>query len=167
MEGWSAASFLSYLGKVRERTARVVARIPEERLEWTYRPGKFTLGDIVRHLAGIERYMFAENVRGNPSRYPGHGRELADGPEAVRAYFERLHDESVAIFRGLSAQQMEGKCTTPGGSEIAVWKWLRLMIEHEIHHRGQLYLYLAMLEVPTPPLYGLTEEEVFARSERS
>jgi hypothetical protein len=84
LEERSAASFLSYLGKVRERTARVVARIPEERLEWTYRPGKFTLGDIVRHLAGIERYMFAENVRGNPSRYPGHGRELAEGPEPSR-----------------------------------------------------------------------------------
>ncbi len=38
------------------------------------------------------------------------------------------------------------------------------MIEHEIHHRGQIYLYLAMLDVPTPPLYGLTEEEVKARS---
>jgi uncharacterized damage-inducible protein DinB len=48
--------------------------------------------------------------------------------------------------------------------EIARWKWLRLMVEHEIHHRGQVYLYLAILGVPTPPLYGLTSEEVRARS---
>jgi uncharacterized damage-inducible protein DinB len=34
------------------------------------------------------------------------------------------------------------------------------MIEYEIHHRGQIYIYLAMLEVPTPALYGLTEEQV-------
>ena len=39
------------------------------------------------------------------------------------------------------------------------------MVEHEIHHRGQIYLYLAVLGVPTPPLYGLTEEQVLARSE--
>jgi uncharacterized damage-inducible protein DinB len=39
----------------------------------------------------------------------------------------------------------------------------RLMTEHEIHHRGQIYLYLAMLDVPTPPLYGLTSEQVRAR----
>jgi len=45
-----------------------------------------------------------------------------------------------------------------------VWKWLRSMIEHEVHHRGQLYLYLSMLDIPTPPLYGLTSEEVRARS---
>jgi uncharacterized damage-inducible protein DinB len=38
------------------------------------------------------------------------------------------------------------------------------MPEHEIHHRGQIYLYLAMLGVKTPPLYGLTSEQVRARS---
>jgi uncharacterized damage-inducible protein DinB len=56
------------------------------------------------------------------------------------------------------------KCATPDGAKITVWKWLRLMTEHEIHHRGQIYLYLAMLEIPTPPLYGLTSEEVRERS---
>ncbi|GEM_PF-4285679 len=34
-----------------------------------------------------------------------------------------------------------------------------------IHHRGQSYLYLLMLDVETPPLYGLTSEEVFEKSE--
>jgi hypothetical protein len=33
-----------------------------------------------------------------------------------------------------------------------------------VHHRGQIYLMLGMLDVPTPPLYGLTEQEVRARS---
>jgi uncharacterized damage-inducible protein DinB len=38
------------------------------------------------------------------------------------------------------------------------------MTEHEIHHRGQIYLYLGILGVPAPPLYGLTSEQVRARS---
>ena len=38
------------------------------------------------------------------------------------------------------------------------------MAEHEIHHRGQLYMALGMFGVETPPLYGLTSEEVRARS---
>jgi uncharacterized damage-inducible protein DinB len=82
----------------------------------------------------------------------------------VRAYHDRLHAESMAIFGKLSPEDLERKCVTPGGAPIATWKWLRAMVEHEAHHRGQLYLYLAMLGVPTPPLYGLTEEEVKARS---
>jgi uncharacterized damage-inducible protein DinB len=38
------------------------------------------------------------------------------------------------------------------------------MCEHQVHHRGQIYLMLNMLEVATPPLFGLTSEEVRARS---
>jgi uncharacterized damage-inducible protein DinB len=37
-------------------------------------------------------------------------------------------------------------------------------VEHEIHHRGQLYSILASMAVEAPPLYGLTEREVFERS---
>jgi uncharacterized damage-inducible protein DinB len=64
----------------------------------------------------------------------------------------------------LTPEDLERKCVTPGGAPIATWKWLRAMVEHEIHHRGQIYMYLAMLGVCAPPLYGLTEEEVRARS---
>jgi uncharacterized damage-inducible protein DinB len=39
------------------------------------------------------------------------------------------------------------------------------MTEHEIHHRGQISLYLALIGVPSPPLYGLTSEEVLARGQ--
>jgi len=164
MEIPAIQSFLTYFQNVRERTMRVARCVPPERLEWTYAPGKFTLGDLLRHLAVAERYMWAENVQGKPSRYASHGKELADGYEAVLALMERLHQESVAIFAGLSDADLQAKCKTPGGTEITKWKWLRLMVEHEIHHRGQIYLYLAMLEVKTPPLYGLTSEEVRLRA---
>ena len=54
---------------------------------------------------------------------------------------------------------------TPGGVEITVWKWLRAMVEHEVHHRGQIYHMLTTIGIPTPPIYGLTAEQVFANSE--
>jgi uncharacterized damage-inducible protein DinB len=156
--------FLPYLESVRGRTTRVLTSIPPDRLEWTYKPGAFTFGDLVRHLGAIERWMFAENVAGRPSRYPGHGRDLADSYDEVMRYLERMHAESVEIFRELTREDLRRKCMTPGGAEIASWKWLRSMLEHEIHHRGQIYLMLGMLQVPTPPLYGLTEEDVVRRS---
>jgi len=157
-------AFLSYWERVRGRTNRVIDLIPAERLEWTYQAGKFTLGDLVRHLAGIERYMYAENAQGRPSRYPGHGRELADGVPAVRAYLDRLHVEAMDLFRALTPEDLEKKCVPPGGTPISIGKWLRAMVEHEVHHRGQIYVYLGMLGISTPSLYGLTEEDVRARS---
>ena len=157
-------AFLEYLDRVHQRTMRVVRCIPPDKLDWSYAPGKFTLGDLVRHLAGIERWMYAENARLRPSRYPGHGEDLASGWTAALDYFERLHAESIAIFRELSDEDLAKRCVTPAGAPITVGKWLRLMFEHEIHHRGQLYMALGILGVPTPPIYGLTSEEVRERS---
>jgi len=156
--------FLSYVDSVRGRTRRVAQTIPPDQIEWTPREGGFTLGGIVRHLGSTERYMFAETARGNASSYPGHGRDLADGYDAVLAYLDRTHAEALDIYRSLTPEMLAGRCTTPAGTTITTWKWLRAMIEHEIHHRGQLYLMLGMLGVKTPPLYGLTEEQLRERS---
>jgi uncharacterized damage-inducible protein DinB len=156
--------FLEYLESARSRTRRTVLCIPPADLEWAHMPGRFTLGDIVRHLGAIERWMFAENACGRPSRYPGHGRDLADGFDATVGYFDRMHAESVEIFGTLTPEQLAGRCVTPAGSSIPVWKWLRAMLEHEAHHRGQLHMMLSMRGVKAPPLFGLTEEEVRARS---
>ena len=164
MEIRDAAVFLDYLDAVHARTRRVVLRIPPEHLETPPAPGRWTPGDLVRHLAGIERWMYAETVQGRPSRYPGHGRDLAEGSDAVLALYDAWHAESRAVFAALSPEDLQRRSTTPAGAAITTWKWLRLMLEHEAHHRGQLYLQLNLLGVPTPPIYGLTEEEVRARS---
>jgi uncharacterized damage-inducible protein DinB len=162
----SIEPFLDYYEKVRGRTMMVAKCIPPEKLDWTYAEGKFTLADLLRHLAAAERFMFAENVRLRESLYPGHGRELADGYDEILAYMERLHREAMDIFGSLTDEDLRRKCMTPNGTGITTWKWLRSMTEHEIHHRGQIYLYLGMLGVKTPPLYGLTSEEVLERSKK-
>jgi uncharacterized damage-inducible protein DinB len=164
MEFRDLSTFLDYLGSVHKRTRRVIAQVPPKDIDWTPTPGKFSFGDIVRHLAGIERWMYGETVQGRPSRYKSHGRELADGYDNVLAYYDRLHDESRAIFASLTPDQLSAKCMTPAGAPITTWKWLRAMLEHEAHHRGQLYLMLGMRGVTTPPIYGLTSEEVAARA---
>ena len=153
-----------YFEQIRARTRRVAVLVPREQLEWRPRDGAFSFGDLIRHLGAIERFMFAENAQCNPSRYPGHGRELADGYDDVIAFFDRMHAESMSILRSLTNEQLEAKCNTPAGTPITVWKWLRAMIEHEVHHRAQIYMMLGMIGVATPPLYGLTSEEVRAKS---
>ena len=156
--------FLDYWESVRGRTLRVIDRIPPDRLEWAPAEGRWSFGDIVRHLASVERDMYAETVDGRPSRYAGCGRDLADGAGAVRAFLDEKHVQALAIFRTLTPERLAAKCLTPAGTPITTYKWLRAMVEHEAHHRGQLYLMLGLLGVPAPPLYGLSEPEMRARS---
>jgi uncharacterized damage-inducible protein DinB len=156
--------FLEYLDRVHERTRRVVDRVRDEDLEWQAGAGRFTPGDLIRHLAGLERFMWAETVHGRPAKYPGHTRALADGLASTVAYYDRLHAESRSLFAELSDDRLREKCQTPSGAPITVGKWLRAMTEHEAHHRGQLYFILGLRGVTTPPIYGLTAEEVQAKS---
>ena len=162
MEIRNLDTFLDYFGQIHQRTMKVVRCIPPDKVDWSFRQGKFTLGDLARHIATAKRYIFAESLQGNPSRYGGCGRELAPSYDEIISLSETLHSESREIISRLT--DLNRKCRTPEGVPITTWKWMRAMVEHEAHHRGQVYIYLALLEVPTPPLYGLTSEQVMERS---
>ena len=160
MEIQNIETFLPYFETIRERTLRVLRAVPPEKLEWRHSGDVFSCGDLARHIAAVERYTFAENVLGRPSRYRGCGPELAEGHENVIAFMERMHRETVEMLKGLTPDDLAGKGLSPKGVPITAWKLLRAMVEHEIHHRGEMYVYLALLGVPRPPLYGVTEPEL-------
>ena len=156
--------FVKYWDNVRSRTLKVAELVPADKMEWAPTEGAMTFGDLLRHLAVVERWMFVENVFGRPSRYASHGRELADGRDAVLAFLRDLHAETMRELATLTDEDLDRQATTPGGQSLAVWKWLRGMVEHEAHHRGQMYLMLRLCGISTPPIFGLTSEEVRRRA---
>lgn len=117
----------------------------------------------MRHIAAIERYLYLETLLGRPSRYAGCGPELARDYEATVAFFDRCHAETVELLAAMPPERLQQKCHPLGGPAITGWKWLRLLPEHEIHHRGQLYLSLGLLGIATPPIFGLTSETVIEK----
>ncbi len=157
--------FLDYFNKVHQRTMRVVRCIPPDKVDWTFRAGKFTVGDVARHIAATNRYLFAETLSGGPSLYTGCAKELAGTYDEILSFMEKMHEETHAIISRLG--DLNGECRTPDGTVITIWKWMRAMAEHEIHHRGQIYIYLALLAVPSPPIFGLTSEQVIEFSRKS
>ncbi len=167
MEINTIKTFLGYYERVRERTNLLIKVISPEYLDFSYKTEKFTVADQIRHIAATERYLFAEIIAGGQCAYRGCGKELADGYDGVMKYFSDMHRESLVIFSNLCDEDLNRKCSLPAGEKIVVWKWLRAMVEHEIHHRAQLYIYLNMLNVKTPPIFGLTSEELQVKSIKS
>lgn len=158
------ASFLPYFENIRERTLRALRAVPPEKLEWRHADGVFSCGDLARHIAAVERNTFAENILGRPSRYHGCGPDLADGLENVVTYMQRTRRETVEMLKDLSPEDLNQKRHTAQGAPITAWKLLRALVEHEVHHRGEMYVYLALLGAQRPPLFGLTEPQLRATS---
>lgn len=152
--------FLRALKRQRARTLRVYSCVPPEQIEWRPAAGRFSFGDLLRHIAGVERFVYAEVALGRPSRYPGHRPALAEGLDATLAYADRLHHDTLDALATLTPDALQLKVSSPTGAPVRVASWLRLMPEHEAHHRGQVYLMLGLLGIETPPLFGLTSEDL-------
>lgn len=164
MEIINMESFLSYFEKTRHATMKVIEVIPPDKLDWTYMPGKFTIADLVRHIASIERNVFAEVVLGYKPNYKGCGKELADGYENIISYINQMHIQSIEIFETLTDESLKSKIKSLNGQEIEIGNFLRAIIVHEVHHRAALCIYLNLLGVVTPPIMGLMEEQVIQLS---
>lgn len=160
MEINTITSFTAYYDKVREGTKRIIQAIPEDKMDWTYKAGKFTIGDLIRHIAAIERNLFAELIQGNPVNYIGCGKELASDYADILSYFNKMHSESMAIFTALNDQDLNRKMKTANDSETSIGNFLRALVVHEIHHRGALCIYLNLLDIKTPPVLGLSAEQL-------
>ena len=160
MEVQTIDSFLTYYEKTRETTLRIIEVVPHDKMDWTYKPGKFTIGDLIRHIGAIERNLFAELVIGNPSLYTGSGKELATDYNQIVAYLNEMHQQSMQRFQALTDADLTKTISAIGGTQATVGGFLRALIIHEVHHRGALCIYLNMLGVTTPPVLGMTEEQV-------
>jgi uncharacterized damage-inducible protein DinB len=146
-------------------TRRVLERVPADRLTWKPHPKSMTLGQLAHHVASI----------------PGRLAELAmlDGFDAQAANFEPAQPESAAaLLPELEASVAKARALLAGLDDAtAAQPWtLRhgertiftvprlgvvrtLALNHWVHHRGQLAVYLRLLDVPVPVIYGRSADE--------
>jgi len=157
----SVAEFARYWDGVRRRTRAAVDRVGPELLDWAPRPGEMTCGEIVRHLAGAERFFVTKVVedRFTEDLSPGAALDHAE----TRARLESVHRAEMARLAGLD----DGTLTSPrrdlDGAPVKAWRFLMAMVEHEVHHRSQLDCYLALAGVEPPQIFGRRMEDVLAQ----
>jgi uncharacterized damage-inducible protein DinB len=169
VEAQSVSEFIKYWGGFRGRTRRTLATFPEHAGPWRPGEGAFCVADLTRHIGRAERDFFVARVCGVRARVAlgpeaalgrGEGTDL----NAALAELDTLHEESCAMLADLEKREgpeaLQRRVTTPVGAEISAWKLLRAMCEHEAHHRGQLSLYLRMLGLHPPPIFGYKAEAV-------
>ena len=161
----SVRNFVDYFRGIRTRTWRAVDRVTPELLDWRPRSGEFSCGEIIRHIAGAERFFVAKVVDNKWTD------DLEPGPrldyEATRARLEATHREEMARLLTVPDARLGEPLTDLEGSSVKLWRFLMAIAEHEVHHRSQLDCWLSGAGAEAPQLYGYRMEEVVARARKS
>jgi uncharacterized damage-inducible protein DinB len=145
-------------------TRKLLERLPEERMGWKPHSKSMSLGRLATHVAELptwgERILEHEEVNITGPYTP---REETSR-EAVLALF----DDTTARMRKLLASKSDAELLAPwsfkrDGKPVFTLPraaMLRSMVmNHLVHHRGQLSVYLRQNDVPLPPMYGPSADE--------
>jgi uncharacterized damage-inducible protein DinB len=143
---------------------RVLDRVPEDKLAWKPHPKSRSLGELAWHLAIVPSEIASvasndvyELGSSTPPPAPATKSEIIEG-------FNRCLAEGKAYLNQLddSRTMATWKLTKQGKELMAVPRigFLRaIMLNHSYHHRGQLSVYLRLLDVPVPSIYGPSADE--------
>ena len=147
-------------------TRRVLERLPGEHLTWKPHEKSMSLGALAAHIANLafwqrgilqsDEFNFADAPpppQGVPESRDEILRTFDENAAALQSALEETGEEALGrtwtLRRGEQVMMSRPKAAA-----------LRNMgISHMIHHRGQLSVYLRLLDVPVPPMYGPTADE--------
>ncbi|KKX54896.1 DinB family protein [Brevibacillus borstelensis] len=150
---------ISHFEGVRKRTLKYLGQLPEGVIDWRPDEGKFSIGDIIRHLGSAE-LMFFHAITQNEWKYDGHGPEKGKTLAEAIHYLEQCHATVLAGLRQLEPEMLKGKVKNVLGYEVSAWRIIMAMTEHEIHHRGQLSAYMQANHIDPPQIFGLKIEQI-------
>ncbi len=160
----SVENFIRYFDGIHQRTLNFAQAIPPDKIDWSPQEDEFSYGDILRHLAAIEKITVSAGVDGQWESYPGHGRNLAGSLDEVVGYIETIHTEAMDRLRALPDEQLNQPRPSITGRPLKAWRLLMAVVEHEIHHRSQIASYLAFMGIEAPQIYGLEVDDVIVMS---
>lgn len=148
-------------------TRRLLARVPDGEFAWKPHDKSMTLGRLAEHVAEIPTTWVTTTIeqgeldlaRGRPEGYQ---------PPATRDELLKLFDRNVGAARaalaGRTDAELAASWTLKQGDTVvftmpkaAVLRSYAL--NHMVHHRGQLSVYLRLRDVPVPAMYGPTADE--------
>jgi uncharacterized damage-inducible protein DinB len=157
-----AEEFLKEFEPEMAATRRMLERVPVAKLDWKPHGKSKSLGELATHVTEIPRF----GLRIQKDAFAA-GSEQAPPMKSAADFLDRF-DENVHAAREslatMSDADLERDFTVTRGSQVFFtlkkrFLLRRVLLNHMIHHRGQLSVYLRCNDVPLPPVYGPTADE--------
>lgn len=144
-------------------TRRVLERVPEDRLSWAPHRRSMSLGTLALHVASVPGALadlLSEPVREVPTFTPPEASSISQ----ILTALDRSAAAAADRLAGWTEDDLdaEWRLVRNGRTVVAARRLdavRSVMLNHWYHHRGQLTVYLRLLEVPLPSIYGPSADE--------
>jgi len=146
---------------------RTLQRIPEDKLAWKPHEKSMTLGRLAGHIAelpGMGVRVIQSDGFDVANRPAGSKPLVAESQKHVLEIFDQNVANARAAFAATSDEHWSGKWTISAGEKkfydgSRSGAVRRMLMNHVIHHRAQLGVYLRLNGVPVPSVYGPSADE--------
>ena len=158
-----ANMLLAELEQEAQTTRRVLERIPQAHLTWKPHPKSMSLGQLALHVATVPGMVAELGMQDTPQAPAFVQPEAASAAALVPALTESVGKAKQQLAGVEDARMGETWRLMNDGREVMAMPrvaFLRaIMLNHWYHHRGQLLVYLRLLDLPVPSVYGPTADE--------
>jgi uncharacterized damage-inducible protein DinB len=148
-------------------TRKLLERVPDADLGWRPHPRSFTLGQLAGHIASLPFWCLTTiqtTVLDVDTVEEAAAAKEPESTAAMLATFDKMVGEARAALAGCGDSEMMSPWTLKKGEheiftlpKIAALR--SFVMNHLIHHRGQLSVYLRLRDVPLPSIYGPSADE--------
>jgi uncharacterized damage-inducible protein DinB len=156
-------SLLMEMDQEAQTTKRVLDRIPEDKLAWKPHPKSSSLGQLGLHIASFPGGVAAAAAQDTFEAPSFSQPEPKSRQEILDAFSKNLASAKDTLNKIDDARLMSMLSMTKNGKVLMTIPRIgfvrSILMNHNYHHRGQLSVYLRMLDVPVPSIYGPSADE--------
>jgi uncharacterized damage-inducible protein DinB len=158
------AAFAAELKQEAVSTRKMLEKVPYDKKEWKPHEKSMTLGKLATHVAETGRWVAHALQNDGIDFSQPLDRATPQSTEELVAVFEKHYQSGVAALESASEADLGKNWVVRAGDKIfmeipkatAIRGWA---LSHMVHHRGQLSVYLRLLGVPVPGMYGPSADE--------
>ena len=146
-------------------TRRLLERVPDDRLAWKPHQKSMTIGRLAMHIAEMPSWgtKAVEETELNFDPAAFKPRETESRAQLLSVFDENVASARKAIDGATDADLMVTWTLKAGGQPLFSMPRISVLrsmvLNHLIHHRGQLSVYLRLNDIPVPPIYGPSADE--------
>lgn len=158
------AQLIAHYQQEANTTRKLLERLPEDKLSWKPHEKSMTLGRLAMHISELPKWVVAI-VRMSEFNFATWVNKpiVGEANKQILEEFETNLAKAIHVLEGATDEQLQSNWKVLRGetlvSEMPRENYLRRELSHIIHHRGQLSVYLRLLDVPLPNMYGPTADE--------